>query len=115
MIAPFSMSPTWWFYAFIIICSSIVLLFILAIYAAYKYPGEAKTSQSLITPVIPEDQLIIGEFYYGKGRFVKNIALWDGQMFHGFQCKFSQYMNTGAYYGERGFSPLKHINTGSLK
>lgn len=58
---------------------------------------------------MPRDQLVVGKFYKGEGRFIGNIGLWDGEFFHGFSFKFGHYMNTTAEYGDRGFSPREEL------
>lgn len=59
--------------------------------------------------VIPKEQLIPSCYYFGEGRFVGGLGLWDGKVFHGFQYKFGQYLQTSAVYGMRGFDPLSLI------
>lgn len=61
--------------------------------------------------VIPEYELAKGAWYYGIGRFIGHLALWDGRVFHGFQNKFGQYLETTAVYGPEGFDPMQKIDT----
>lgn len=59
--------------------------------------------------VIPEDQLIPGQFYAGVGRFVRDIALWDGKKFHGYTYEWGKCAPTTAVYGALGFDPVTRI------
>lgn len=55
---------------------------------------------------IPCNDLIVGAHYFGVGRFINAVALWDGRYFHGLQYKWGQYSATMAEYGDSGFSPV---------
>ena len=56
-----------------------------------------------------KDDLIVGRFYVGQGRFIGDIALWDGNYFLGFQNKFGGYFEVSAEFGETGFTPEKEL------
>lgn len=58
---------------------------------------------------IPEEELEVGSYYAGVGRFSGGLGLWSGELFVGFQCKFGRYLDTSAVYGQSGFSPTKKI------
>ena len=39
-------------------------------------------------------ELRVGKWYKGLNRFVGDIALWNGTLFIGYQCKFGMYLET---------------------
>lgn len=58
--------------------------------------------------VIPQNELIVGFWYLGVGRY--GVARWGNDlMFHSVGLKFGQYTEFSMVYGERGFDPLELI------
>ena len=56
-----------------------------------------------------KEDLIKGKYYKGIGRFIGDIALWDGQEFIGFQVKYNEYQETWANFGPQGFTPTEEL------
>ena len=59
---------------------------------------------------IKREDLVRGQHYFGRGRFINALALWDGEFFHGIVLKWGSYDLTGARYGDQGFTPIAPIN-----
>jgi len=59
---------------------------------------------------IKREDLVRGQHYFGHGRFLNALALWDGNEFHGFTFKWGHYDATTATYGDQGFTPIAPIN-----
>jgi hypothetical protein len=72
---------------------------------------QIKLARGVLDEVIDVRDLTVGCWYYGIGRFIGCMALWDGKVFHGFQNKFGQYLETTAVYGAAGFDPITKLDT----
>lgn len=59
-----------------------------------------------------KDELKIGVWYVGEGRFTGDIGLWTGREFKGMTFTMGFWTDTTADYGEKGFTPMKKLNTG---
>jgi hypothetical protein len=56
---------------------------------------------------IPKENLIRNSWYQGEGRFIGDIAYWNGEIFVGLGISFGIYTADISKYGEKGFSPYK--------
>ena len=60
-----------------------------------------------------KDELQIGKWYVGEGRFTGDIALWNGKVFIGLTLTMGDFGETRADYGIKGFSPIKENDNGT--
>ena len=58
-----------------------------------------------------KDELEIGVWYVGEGRFTGDIGLWTGTVFKGMTLSMGFWGDTTADYGDTGFTPIKKLNT----
>ncbi len=60
----------------------------------------------MIDPVIPKEELVVGEWYAGNGRFIGGLGMWNGFVFVGLTSSMGSQEASKALYGERGFDPV---------
>lgn len=71
---------------------------------------EATIECPMMGQVIPLEELEVGAWYAGQGRFIGDLGLWTGKVFKGmdFSCGF--WGDTEANYGENGFDPMLRVH-----